>query len=478
MERVLDPISLEQFRYRVKTYSMLNWYSKPYSINPMVCSRYGFECVRKDVIECPECKASLKFNTTGGVMIEEEMASNIIKRMQSTLHEEKCIFYNNPSPLTFLFYECIERIPYSSDELEHYIQCRKLNLTLLTQVKKLVSRVTKLNLKHFITEPFDLRPIEQLTNQTTVQKKLTSCINNQDNSTTLQCLTACIYGWKVVPDKDQNQNFTLHCDHCTIKIPISSGNTLLHSLDPSNDHRHWCPCVKSASTYVQESNDFQRTINYQIPGFQFNLECLCFDDHDLSITEFLKSQLGFANPLDGYRKLKRINSGHGSLNHALPIRFSQAYTSNQQSSNNATTITTNINTTQQPSIDQSTNEKEQTQTNNFGQVTHQPQQNQVEPTNDKDSETTQSNQIPSQPPIESEKETTLATQTTVDPQTGMEPKSTDAPEQNSQLSSPVTKKSNQKPSPLINKSTRKNPNKRTAAVLSKSSHKGKKRRKQ
>ena len=54
------PLDFEQFQQRVATFAIETWYGKPYEINPLVCSRFGFVNNSDDLITCQNCRKGLK----------------------------------------------------------------------------------------------------------------------------------------------------------------------------------------------------------------------------------------------------------------------------------------------------------------------------------------------------------------------------------------------------------------------------------
>src|SRR3989338_7324699 len=51
----ITPMDAYYFNERVKTFKITTWFNKPFIVNPLQCSRYGFFNYENDKIECSQC---------------------------------------------------------------------------------------------------------------------------------------------------------------------------------------------------------------------------------------------------------------------------------------------------------------------------------------------------------------------------------------------------------------------------------------
>jgi hypothetical protein len=95
-----------EFNKRVKSYKIENWFSKPFELNPLVLSRYGYNNIEKDTICCVVCSKIFIYKKFEE--IEEEKYSKLFKNNIKNGHNKNCLFFKNKSPKGFTSMFCYD----------------------------------------------------------------------------------------------------------------------------------------------------------------------------------------------------------------------------------------------------------------------------------------------------------------------------------------------------------------------------------
>jgi flagellar biosynthesis GTPase FlhF len=95
-----------EFNKRVKSYKIENWFSKPFELNPLVLSRYGYNNIEKDTICCVVCSKIFIYKKFEE--IEEEKYSKLFKNNLKNGHNKNCLFFKNKSPKGFASMFCYD----------------------------------------------------------------------------------------------------------------------------------------------------------------------------------------------------------------------------------------------------------------------------------------------------------------------------------------------------------------------------------
>jgi len=98
------PLDYFGFQKRVSSFSAATWFSKPYEVNAMVCSWFGFQNTGADVIYCVDCGACLIFksNMKKSLHVLGELVSTFLKKLKDS-HRVDCSFHYSRCPLKYLY---------------------------------------------------------------------------------------------------------------------------------------------------------------------------------------------------------------------------------------------------------------------------------------------------------------------------------------------------------------------------------------
>eukprot|EP01083_Nonionella_stella_P059212 154950_1 len=59
----IEPWNHNHFLQRVQTFNSLKWHIKRKDITPLLCARYGWECIHKNTLQCNGCKTKINYKT-------------------------------------------------------------------------------------------------------------------------------------------------------------------------------------------------------------------------------------------------------------------------------------------------------------------------------------------------------------------------------------------------------------------------------
>ena len=58
-----EPWNHKQFLKRVETFNSLKWHIRRKDVSPLLCARYGWQCVQINTLKCCGCNVDIKYQT-------------------------------------------------------------------------------------------------------------------------------------------------------------------------------------------------------------------------------------------------------------------------------------------------------------------------------------------------------------------------------------------------------------------------------
>ncbi|KAL9656259.1 hypothetical protein ABK040_007874 [Willaertia magna] len=239
------PIDKEQFYERVRTFTITNWFDKPFSINPLICSRYGYINYSIDKIKCCECQVKLCFKTIFKEIqildknLINKKANEFIEEMLNN-HKQNCVFYKHPSPLRFTLFGNVDS---SSGKNKNIIKlhCFIFHRLFKKLLKSLKEYKINLDLNNFYNKyHFENEKIiyDILENKLSLKKEL---ITNQ----IIIYFWLSLFHWELLSQLNNNneKEYYLHCEYCQMNYYLKK--ELNNILNPFEMHKWWCPCIHS-----------------------------------------------------------------------------------------------------------------------------------------------------------------------------------------------------------------------------------------
>jgi len=206
-----EPWNRAAFFRRAKTFSLLNWGTKPVELSPLECARAGWVCMGRDIMSCESCTAFLCVNLSNRSGSE---LKNLIRHHTSQLtdgHKQGCAWLGNPCPPTFV------------KLAEHPIVLRT---EFQDRYKTWAGRIECLETGVY-TYPVLHPPVKQLLKQQWRQHEDASNMSPSD----IILLSACGWQLKELDSRDYlSSTWMISCNYCNRQVSLSS-----FDLDDTNN---------------------------------------------------------------------------------------------------------------------------------------------------------------------------------------------------------------------------------------------------
>eukprot|EP01083_Nonionella_stella_P209902 760416_1 len=84
------PLNHQEFLKRVETFNSLKSHINQHNINPLVCARFGWQCISPNTLQCTGCNTKITINYTNNQIDTNTFLNNL-----KSSHTSTCIFANN-----------------------------------------------------------------------------------------------------------------------------------------------------------------------------------------------------------------------------------------------------------------------------------------------------------------------------------------------------------------------------------------------
>jgi len=244
-----EPLNRAAFFRRAKTFSLLNWGTKPVELSPLECARSGWVCMGRDIMSCESCTAFLCVKLSNRIGSE---LKNLIRHFTSQLtdgHEQGCAWLGNPCPPTFVKLH------------EHPVVLRT---EFLDRFKTWVGRIECLETGVY-THPVLHPPVRELLKKRWREHEDASNMSPSD----IILLSACGWQLKELDSRDYlSSTWMIACNYCNRQVNLTS-----FDLDDTNSPSS----TKTASPEPQPESDprsqeHEQADNFPPQGYLFPTE--------------------------------------------------------------------------------------------------------------------------------------------------------------------------------------------------------------
>ena len=251
-ETIDTPLDFNSFQKRVNSFQISTWFNKPYCLNPLVCSRYGFVNYAADKVKCSVCGARLCFKTNFDNIavssdVVEKRARDFLQDLKNS-HSHQCVFFNQPSPMRFTLF-CQQDT--SSGMTKNIVKMHCFRFFKLFKLFIKMSQNLDMNLK--LDNQF-------LSTYHKENEKSLEILTKYLKDDRVSWIWLCLFNWELVYKiENKEMNYYLSCEHCQIShyLKKTSHGITQDDLNPACMHKWWCPCVHSNNMCV----DFEQIIS-------------------------------------------------------------------------------------------------------------------------------------------------------------------------------------------------------------------------
>eukprot|EP00934_Nitzschia_sp_Nitz4_P006374 Nitzschia sp. Nitz4//scaffold75_size92586//30926//31823//NITZ4_004848-RA/size92586-exonerate_est2genome-gene-0.56-mRNA-1//1//CDS//3329557684//6364//frame0 len=89
----LSPSRVKQYKDRLSTYSITTYFAKPPCLSPLICSRFGWRNVSRDMLQCDLCSSALAISYPSGLPYSSmQRIASTYRAKVATAHKDDCPF--------------------------------------------------------------------------------------------------------------------------------------------------------------------------------------------------------------------------------------------------------------------------------------------------------------------------------------------------------------------------------------------------
>lgn len=227
------------FWQRAATYTCEKWSAKPERLSPLTCSRFGWSCIKVDVLRCECCKAIIVCqlpmhanNQTSKQTLEN--AAAIVEGKLVNAHHGMCHWGWAPLQESCCLIDEVE-----VDDGNRVLESLKERMSSLADVRQSLAKVAV---------EFEDEKWETVLRERLGSRLMSTVSKGPDADVDRKLLWLALTGWRSGPPKAD----VLRCDRCartvglwTFEEPHRDTDEAVDGkvLSPLDQHRDWCPWV-------------------------------------------------------------------------------------------------------------------------------------------------------------------------------------------------------------------------------------------